>query len=108
MILNTVINKHNEPSIYPNSFVSNRDNFTSKKSIADGFNQFFTNVGPELAANITLPNKGESINNYLMQRNVQSMFLTPVNDQEVTTAVNLYKNKTSTDFNNINMSSVNK
>ena len=47
-----------------------------------------------------------SINDYLRQRNVYRMFLTPVNKQELTTVVNLCKHKTSTDLNDINMSLV--
>ena len=51
-IVNSIINKNNQnKSSYPDSFVDN--NLEVKgNDIVDGFNHFFTNIGPHLAANI--------------------------------------------------------
>ena len=49
---------------------------------ANMFNGFFTNVGPDLAKNITTPGDS-SIFDYMQNRNENCMFLTPVDEIEV-------------------------
>ena len=51
-------------------------------------NEFFTNVGPDLAKNIITPN-GMSIFDYMHNRNDTCMFLTPVDEMEVSRVVKL-------------------
>ena len=75
--------------------------------IGNGFNNFFVNVGPTLAKKIKPSEKG-SIHDYLDQRNVNSMFLNPVTEEEVYKIVKLFKSKTSNDFVNLNMSLIKK
>ena len=53
----------------------------TKENIASMFNEFFTNVGPDLAKNITIPS-GASVFDYLKNRNRKNrndncMFLSP-------------------------------
>ena len=66
------------------------------------FNGFFTNVGPDLAKNITAPDDS-SIFDYMQNRNENCMFLTPVDEIEVSRVVESCKNKLSTDSNGLSM-----
>ena len=70
--------------------------------IANIFNGFFTNVGPDLAIIITAPGDA-SIFNYMQNRNGNCMLLTPVDEIEVIRVVEICKNKLSTDSNVLSM-----
>ena len=48
---------------------------TRKKDIANGFNDFFVNVGPNLAKDINIPNENTHVLDYLKSQNPESMFL---------------------------------
>ena len=54
-----------------------------KQDIANGFNKCFTNVGHNLAKQITLPKKDVSVFDYLEIELDKSMFLSPVDDQDI-------------------------
>ena len=77
-----------------------------KQDIANRFNNFFTNVGPNLAKQITLPKKDVSIFYYLGKELDKSMFLSPVDDQDIIRTVQHFKSKMSTDCNDLNMSMI--
>ena len=66
------------------------------------FNGFFTNVGPDLAKHITAPDDS-SIFDYMQNRNENYMFLTHVDESEVSRVVESCKNKLSTDSNGLSM-----
>ena len=51
-ILNKCINKGRIAPIYPDTFKINGKNTTNTKEIANGFNSFFSNVGPSLASKL--------------------------------------------------------
>ncbi|XP_013867620.1 RNA-directed DNA polymerase from mobile element jockey [Austrofundulus limnaeus] len=71
--------------------------------VADNFNKFFVNIGPELAEQI--PNSifpTEQTESYL-ERNMNTMFLTAVTEKEVIETVFKCANKTSTDCDDIDM-----
>ena len=76
--------------------------FKGHRSIADGFNDFFVNVGPNLAKQIPL-HDNKDIVDYMNTYNDKSMFLLPVTEDEVKTVVNGCKNKVSTDSDDISM-----
>lgn len=69
-------------------------------NIANGFNDFFVNIGPELAARI--PNHG-TIESNLIKHNPLSLFLSATDEQEVINIVLKCKSKSSTDCDNIDM-----
>ena len=48
---------------YREKFNDNGNCITDCKAIANGFNNFFTNVGPSLASKITAPNDNQCIFN---------------------------------------------
>ena len=81
----------------------NGSKFTTKNDIAHGFNIFFANIGKELAAKIETPLSGTSIHDYLDKKNAQSMFLSPVTEEEMVSIVRTCNSKTSTDSNGISM-----
>ena len=76
--------------------------------VDNSFNQFFVNVGPELAERI--PDPGTSGEDYdkLLERNPYSMFLKAVEEKEILDIVTKFKNKKSTDLNDLDMTLVKK
>ena len=74
-IVNTVINKQFNPPTYPAYFMGNDEEICDKQDIANGFNNFFTNIGPNLAKQITLPKK---VFDYLGKELDKGIFLSPV------------------------------
>ena len=103
-ILNEVIHKRKNKPTYPEYFIKNNKIISKKKDIANGFNNFFTNVGVNLAKNITLPKNDTTIYDYLEENIEHTMFLNPVDDQEIIRTVQNCENKGSTDFSDISMS----
>ena len=71
--------------------------------MANGFNIFFTNVGPNLANDITEPDENISIYDYLGVSIEQSLFMKPVDEEEVITTVTGCTKKRSSDFEDISM-----
>ena len=60
----------------------NGSKFTTKNDIANGLNIFFANIGKELAEKMDTPLSGTSIHDYPDNKNAQSMFLSPVTEEE--------------------------
>ena len=54
-ILRTIIGKVQKKHEYPEQFINNDKFIGTKENTANMFNEFFTNVGPDLAKNITTP-----------------------------------------------------
>ena len=86
--------------------MSSNKQILENKAIANGFNKYFTNVSFNLAKNISSPDKNVSIYDCFWEGCNGSMFLSPVDEQEIIRNVQLFKNKVSTDFTDINMSMV--
>ena len=55
---------------------------------------------------MSLPDKDVSIYDYLVKRLESSIFLSPVDDQEIIRTVQHFKNKMSTDCSDINMNMI--
>ena len=87
---------------YPDHFNDNWAAITNKECIANMFNNFFVNVGPELSQKITAP-ANVSIYDYMGNRNAHSIFLTPVDGEEVIRTVQNCANKVSFDVDSISM-----
>ena len=103
-ILNAVINKKTKTSKLPTShFECNGINIISKQSIADEFNNFFVGVGSNLAKKITVADNAASIYDYMGQQCPNSMFINPVNEDEVVNIIKSCKPKHSQDCDDINM-----
>ena len=76
--------------------------------VVNGFNKFFVNVGPELANQINTETTNEDSDGYNFERNPSSIFISAVDEKEVMDIVSKFKNKTSTDSNEIDMTIVKK
>ena len=89
-IINNILKrKKNSGSVMPNEFVGqDGKQVTNMLDIVNGFNDFFVNVGPDLAKNIPCE-LDKTIFNYLKDRNANSIFLAPVLEQEV---INITRN----------------
>ena len=92
-ILKEVINKKKRSTV-SSKFIVNNSVITDKKSVANGFNTFFTNIGPTLANNI--PSSNLSANNYIRQGRLNdSIFLNPTSEGEIRNKIKLLKNGSS-------------
>ena len=101
-ILRNVMGNNLQKSNYPGHFVSEGKRVGDKNEIAKLFNNFFTNIGPDLAKQITVPDD-VSVLDYLTNKNLKSMFLSPTDDSEVIRVVHNFKNKTSVDSDGLSM-----
>ena len=88
--------------MYPETFTHKNKLFTSDLDIANGFNDFFVNVGPDLASKIEAPDNVD-IDKYLSKSCANSMFLTATTEEETSKIVNQFDSKISTDSSNIGM-----
>ena len=88
---------------FASHFELNGTNIVNKQTIADEFNNFFVNVGPNLVKNIPAVNNVASIYDYMGQQNLNSMFINPVNEAEVIRIIKLCKTNDSMDYNDISM-----
>ena len=73
----------------------------NKTDIVNGLNDFFVNVGQNLARNIRVLNGNISVLDYLQGTNSSTMFLVGVEENEVTNIVKSCKNKKCTSYDNI-------
>ena len=62
---------------------------TDPKAIADGFNNYFVNIGPTLASKI--PNSNLSHRRFLPENLNFSLFLEPANEMEIKNIIGLLK-----------------
>ena len=75
--------------------------------MASEFNTFFfTNVGPNLANDITNPDENNSIYDYLGDSIEQSLFMRPIDEEEVITTVKGCTIKKCSDFEDISIATV--
>ena len=101
-VLNSVIKNQSVSRSMPNEFENaNGHIIKGKANIAHGFNDFFTNVGPNLAQHIK--SEKENVYTYLKGYNENCMFINPCDTQEVLRVVNSCSNKTSNDSDELSM-----
>ena len=106
--LNTVLKHKGRNYVLPEVFKDNLGKGVSgKKNIANHFNDFFVNIGPQLADKIEVV-KNDNIFQYMKTQNMNSMFLINVDEKEVLDLVNSCKSKTSLDSDGISMFTVRK
>lgn len=73
-----------------------------KKDLVDDFNNFFVNVGPQLAKEMNPP-QGGGVEKLHGARNPATIFLRETNRDKMIDVVNKFKNKTSLDWNGLDM-----
>ena len=99
-ILNSVLGR-NRPTKPHTSFTINGSEISDPTSIADGFNDFFVNIGPNLADKIpnTNANYGEFLKN--IPSPIGSLFFSPTNDEEIADVFNTLKTGTACGYDDI-------
>ena len=103
-VLNDMIKKSGKKD-FPTYFEKNDNSIIQNiEEIVNEFNEYFVNVGPNLAKEIDLP--GEEEKCFDSPTNSNSMFLGGVCESDVLEVVGKFKNKKSTDSNTIDMSTL--
>ena len=74
-ILNTIIRKPKNSYNYLDAFVDKGNFITNKNEMVNKFNEYFVNVGIELANNIAPTNQHVSVHDYLITRTKTVYFL---------------------------------
>ena len=97
--IKNIINKKKNPVQQTKFKLSNRSTTTDKKSISEHFNDFFVNIGPNLAKSIPHVNKKPMA--YLDDAIQETNFIEPVTFDEIKTIVSSLKNN-ATGFDEIN------
>ena len=93
-----------QSSTYPESFDDNGKCVSDTNVAVHKFNQYFVNVGVDLANKIPVPKQNKSFHDYMPKTNECNLFLSPVLQEDIITTVNNNcKSKTSCDHNNIDM-----
>uniref|UniRef100_A0A8C6M4T9 Reverse transcriptase domain-containing protein n=1 Tax=Nothobranchius furzeri TaxID=105023 RepID=A0A8C6M4T9_NOTFU len=104
-VLNSIIKNAPRTNDYPGYFMEGTNTISKMNEVVDGFNDFFVHIGPKLAAEIKVDMiERETGGN--IERNASSMFLRAVEEKEIYDIVSGLKNKTSTDFHDIDMLTV--
>ena len=89
--INNVIGKDQKQSSY-SKFKDECDNvFTNPQDISNKFNEFFVNIGPELASNIH--NTGKNYYDYLKDVNPCSMYFKPIVEMDIIKIISLIQIK---------------
>ena len=99
-LIKDALNKTKRQSNAQNFNINNRT-VDDKQLIANTFNNFFLNIGPNIAKNI--PHSDLDFNHFLKERNLQTIFIRNTNEQEMTNIINGLKN-TSAGWDEINIS----
>lgn len=98
-ILNSII-RNKTKSNYIDHIIDNNKIIKDRNEVAEGFNNFFVNVGPNLAREIIPPQRSDQ---HFDERNTETFFLRSTDKHEIIDTVRTFKNKKSTDWNDIDM-----
>ena len=101
-VLNKIIRKGSSKPKYPDHFINGSKCLNKMDEIANGFNNFFVNIGPNLAKTIPQPSN-MGLGDFI-ESNPNSMFLSPVREDEVNEIIKNSKSKSSCDAFDIDMS----
>ncbi len=92
-ILKQAIGKLNDKSSLPHTFHVNNIQVTDKREIAEGFNNFFSSIGSHTSHNV--PASKKCFTSYMPRPLNHSMFMPYITPEEIITASNKLKPKTS-------------
>lgn len=95
-VINAHLGKHKSKETYPQQFIFDNEELTGDGEIADGFNSFFSQIGPSTVASI--PAAGIPFGSFLERtpRIPDTIFLTPVTPNEVILLIQGLRNSNST------------
>ena len=87
--INTLLGKSKNKHSFPEFFIDGNIKYNTSKSIANGFNNYYINVGPHLAKNIKMTHPYR-----LPQTDLcHTLYLTPSSPSEVISTINKMKPK---------------
>jgi hypothetical protein len=98
-ILNSILSRHSNKKEFPNHFTVNGKKVINKDEIANKFNDFFVNIGPELASKIT--SQAPNPHNLPHVNLVNSFYLSPTTTEEIISIIKILKPKTSCGYDGI-------
>jgi hypothetical protein len=103
-LINEVINKSKSKTPLSPTFNYGNKILTDPLEIANGFCEYFTNVGPNLAKKI--PDANTPFSTFLSNRTKDSIFLNPTNVTELTNICYSLKSGMTAGFDNIAMNAI--
>ena len=92
--INNILKRTRNKLDFPDKFYNEDVTLTDLKDIANGFNKFYTNIGPKLASQIDTSDTPNI--NPQFKSIANSFYFYPTDDQEITRIIRLLKPKTST------------
>ena len=99
-ILKEIIGKNNDKSTLSNVFIIDGKPVTDGQAISNGFCNYFTNVGKNLAEKI--PKSKKKFNEYKNPSTNFSFYMTPTDHYEIEKTIKSMKSKRSTGHDNLN------
>ena len=100
--INDLIKNKTISSIYPEFFMLDNTKLSDKKDIANKFNEYFINIGPDLAEKIEV-NNAKQFEEYLTEPIFSRLQFTNVNDAEIQNIIQNLPSKTSFGFDNLSL-----
>ena len=88
---------------FPDTFQDQNKIVKGNKCIENGFKNFFTNVGPDLAKKITPPSNSVGIYDTMRPSKLNSMYLNEVTESELVKVLSTCNHKHSCDVNDLNL-----
>jgi hypothetical protein len=98
--INEIINRTKKKSDFPDYFLVDGNPNSDKNFIANKFNEYYTNIGPELAAHIELPTN-RSFKDYLLNPTTEKFNFSRVTENDIIKAIDNLKSKTSSGYDRI-------
>ncbi len=98
-ILKQALGKMSDKSSYPQAFSINNTSISDRSQIAEGFNNFFSNIGLHTSHNVPISNK--CFTSYMPKPVASSFFLGPVVPSDIVNVINKLKPKLSSGHDNI-------
>ena len=98
--INELLSKKLKKSNFPRHFLSGDSIITDDRDIANCFNNFFTDIGPKLANDITSPSN-KAYTDFLREKIAHSFYFNTVTNDQVSKIVNKLKPKSSFGHDNI-------
>jgi len=99
-VLNSIIGSNNDKSNISNSFLIDGVSETNCNKITNGFCNYFTNIGKVLADNI--PNSTVNFDHYLTNSNLNSIYFSPTDPNEIVKILDAMKGKMSCGHDKLN------
>ena len=94
MTINDILRRGKKNKSFPDFFKADGQNITDKLKIANQFNVYFTNIGPNLAGKITTP-QNKSYKNYLKNKQNLNFKLKNIDKKVVSEIIDNIQPKTS-------------